>query len=184
MSDPATPPVTPPPAPAPDKPVPPSLEHTPDELIPEQWRGKVAEFRDEVKGWRLKAKEMEMKAQEAAEKAAAAEMTASQSLQAQQAATDRMMRAELKAAATAAGMVDLDGLKMADLSTVKLNDQGELEGAAELMEALKVAKPYLFKEVKSTSSTATPPAAAGKSTFRELSAEQQQATLRKMGLPI
>jgi hypothetical protein len=81
-------------------------------------------------------------------------------------------------------MVDMDGLKMADLSTVKLNDQGELEGASELMAALKVAKPYLFKEVKSTSSLATPPATSGKSTFRELSSDQQLATLRKMGLPI
>ena len=41
-------------------------------------------------------------------------------------------------------MVDLDGLKLADLSTVKLNEAGDVEGAEELMAAMKKAKPYLF----------------------------------------
>ena len=48
-------------------------------------------------------------------------------------------------------MVDLDGLKLADQSTVKLNDAGEVEGADALMEAMKKAKPYLFKDATSTS---------------------------------
>ncbi len=68
----------------------------------------------------------------------------------------RVIRAELKALATAAGMVDLDGLKLADLSTVRINKDGEVEGATELMEALKKAKPYLFGTA-TTSTTATPP---------------------------
>jgi hypothetical protein len=41
-------------------------------------------------------------------------------------------------------MVDLDGLKLADLSSVKLNEQGEVEGADALMESLKKSKPWLF----------------------------------------
>jgi hypothetical protein len=68
----------------------------------------------------------------------------------------RVIRAELKALAIAAGMVDLDGLKLADLSTVKINKDGEVEGAAEMMEALKKAKPYLFGAA-STSTTQRPP---------------------------
>ncbi len=77
--------------------------------------------------------------------------------EASKAAEQRIIRAELKAAAIAAGMVDLDGLKLADLSTVKLTEAGDVEGADALMTALKTAKPYLFGTPKS-GSTATPPA--------------------------
>ena len=55
-----------------------------------------------------------------------------------------------------AGMVDLDGLKLADLSGVKLNEAGEVEGAEALMEALKKSKPYLFG-APSSSTPGTPP---------------------------
>jgi hypothetical protein len=52
--------------------------------------------------------------------------------------------AELRARATAAGMVDLDGLKLADLSTVKIGAGGAVQGGAELMAGLRKARPYLF----------------------------------------
>jgi hypothetical protein len=68
-----------------------------------------------------------------------------------QAANERILRSELKAEAMKAGMVDLDGLKLADLSKVKLNEAGEVEGAEALMTELKKAKPYLFGAVGSTS---------------------------------
>ena len=68
----------------------------------------------------------------------------------------RVIRSELKALATAAGMVDLDGLKLADLSTVKINKDGEVEGAAEMMEALKKAKPYLFGTATTSTTHAKP----------------------------
>jgi hypothetical protein len=54
-------------------------------------------------------------------------------------------------------MVDLDGLKLADMSTVKLDDNGEVEGADALMEALKKAKPYLFGATTTTTSTEPKP---------------------------
>ena len=70
----------------------------------------------------------------------------------------QLMRAELKAEAIRAGMIDLDGLKLVDLSEVKFSGDGEVEGAAALMARLKKAKPWLFAAA-SSSSTATPPPA-------------------------
>jgi hypothetical protein len=68
----------------------------------------------------------------------------------------RLTRAQLKAEAIRAGMVDLDGLKLIDLSEVKLDVDGEIEGAPALMARLKKAKPWLFSAT-SLSSTAIPP---------------------------
>lgn len=70
--------------------------------------------------------------------------------------TARLIRAELKAEAVRAGMVDLDGLKLVDASAVKLNAQGDVEGAAALMTQMRRAKPWLFGGA-SSSSTAVPP---------------------------
>lgn len=118
----------------------------------------VRELRAENKGWRLKATQLETERdthKTAAEKAAA---DANDKVTvAQKAANERIIRAELKASALKAGMVDLDGLKLADLSKVKLNDAGEVEGADELMTELKKAKPYLFANA-SSSNSGEPPA--------------------------
>ena len=118
----------------------------------------VTELRNESKGYRLKAQEQEQRAKAAEEKAAAAEAAANaKAEEATKAANDRILRAELKAAAIKAGMVDLDGLKLADLSSVKLNDAGEVEGAEALMEQLKKDKPYLFGNTGTTTHTGDPP---------------------------
>ena len=118
----------------------------------------VSELRGENATYRTKAKEEAAK-REAAEAAAAkaAEEAEAKVKEASAAAEQRIIRAELKAEALKAGMVDLDGLKLADLSKVKLNDKGEVEGAEEMMKALKESKPYLFKEASSTSSTQKKP---------------------------
>ena len=50
-------------------------------------------------------------------------------------------------------MIDLDGLKLADLSKVKLLETGDIEGADALMEQMKKDKPYLFGKQTSTSPT-------------------------------
>jgi hypothetical protein len=70
----------------------------------------------------------------------------------------RLIRAELKAEAVRAGIVDLDGLKLLDLSAAKLDGRGEVEGAAQLLAQLKRAKPWLFG-ASSSSNPASPPAA-------------------------
>lgn len=119
----------------------------------------VSELRGENKTYRHKASEEAERAKKSDEAAQAAIKAADEKVaQATQAANERIKRAELKAAALQAGIVDTDGLKLADLSKVTINEEtGEVEGATELIEALKAAKPYLFGEVKSTSATKEPP---------------------------
>lgn len=118
----------------------------------------VKELREENKGWRLKATQLERERDEqktAAERAAAE--AEGKIKEAHTAAEQRVIRAELKAEALKAGMVDLDGLKLADLTKVKINDAGEIEGATELMEELKKAKPYLFGTTQNSSTPGNPP---------------------------
>ncbi len=69
----------------------------------------------------------------------------------------RLIRAELKAEAIKAGMVDLDGLQLLDSKTIKLNDQGEVEDGAEILAKLKRSKPWLFSVTTSSSAAAYPP---------------------------
>jgi Phage minor structural protein GP20 len=113
----------------------------------------VTELRAENRGWRLKHQESEQQKAEALKKVEDADKAADAKVkEANTAAEQRIIRAELKAAAVKAGMIDLDGLKLADLSKVKLGDDGEVVGADELMASLKKSKPYLFGTT-STSST-------------------------------
>ncbi len=76
----------------------------------------------------------------------------------------RLVRAELKAEAVRHGMVDLDGLKLLDPTSVEFDEAGEIRGASTVMRDMKRAKPWLFGPPGSggafSSSTATPPAAA------------------------
>jgi hypothetical protein len=117
----------------------------------------VHELREENKATRLKLEAESTRAKAAEEQREKDRVDADAKVKATNSAADaRVIRAELKALAVAAGMVDLDGLKLADLTTVKINKDGEVEGAAELMEALKKAKPYLFGTA-TTSSTTKPP---------------------------
>lgn len=118
----------------------------------------VRELREENKGWRLKASATEQErdaAKAAADKAAADAAAAVKA--ATDAANDRILRSELKAEALKAGMVDLDGLKLADLSTVKLKEDGTVEGAEAMLKALKEAKPYLFGSTQNSSPPGSPP---------------------------
>jgi hypothetical protein len=69
----------------------------------------------------------------------------------------RLIRAELKAEALRAGMVDLDGLKLLDLAEVKLTEAGEVADATNLLAKLKRAKPWLFGNTMSSSAAANPP---------------------------
>ena len=70
----------------------------------------------------------------------------------------RLVRAELKVEAIRAGMVDLDGLKLVDLSNLKLTKSGELENAGTIMSRLRQAKPWLFGTSSSSSPASPPPA--------------------------
>lgn len=70
----------------------------------------------------------------------------------------RLVLTELKAEALRAGIVDIDGLKLADMSTVKLNENGDVDGAAALVARLKRDKPWLFLGASSSSPAVPPPA--------------------------
>jgi hypothetical protein len=69
----------------------------------------------------------------------------------------RVIRAELKAEAVKAGMIDLDGLKLIEMSEVKLTDTGEISDAQGLLARLKRGKPWLFGAGVSSSAAANPP---------------------------
>lgn len=71
-------------------------------------------------------------------------------------AQERLLRAELKAEAVKAGMIDLDGLKLIDTDNLRLNEAGEVEGAAVLMARFKREKPWLFSGASSSTAAAAP----------------------------
>jgi len=73
---------------------------------------------------------------------------------------ERLVRAELKAHAVRAGMVDLDGLKLLDTSAVSLNERDEVVGAETLMAEARRAKPWLFAGASTSSPASAPPAQA------------------------
>ena len=147
----------------------------------------VRELREEAKAHRLTAQEqtaLAKTAQEAAVKATAdAEALIATS---KLAADEKLLRAELKAIALKAGIVDLDGLKLADVSKLKLNEQGELEKGEEFITELKAAKPYLFGTVGATTSTTKgKPAASASNTPVDVSAmtsEQYRAYKKSLGI--
>lgn len=69
----------------------------------------------------------------------------------------RIMRAELKAEAVKAGMIDLDGLKLIDIAELKQSEDGGVEDAAGLLAKLKKIKPWLFGGGKSSSAAVNAP---------------------------
>lgn len=158
----------------------------------------VQELRQENASYRTRALDAEKKAQEALDKAAAKEADAdakaakattdadTKAKETNAAAEQRIIRAELKAEAIKAGMVDIDGLKLADLSSVKIDEHGQVVGAEDLMKGLKESKPYLFKEATSTSSTSTPPAKDPPKPFdaRKATNDELKAKAREMGISI
>ena len=97
-------------------------------------------------------------------------------------ANERLIRAELKAEAVRAGMIDLDGLKLIDLTEVDLTQNGEVADAATILAKLKRAKPWLFGNVASSSAAANPPRPEPPRTrhARELSHEEWLAARAAM----
>ncbi len=69
----------------------------------------------------------------------------------------RLITANLRTEAVRAGMIDLDGLKLVDLSEVRLDENDKVVGGRKIMADLRRNKPWLFGVV-STSSAATAPA--------------------------
>ncbi len=88
---------------------------------------------------------------------ARAEMAEAALADAQAQAQAKLVRAELKAEAIRAGMIDLDGLKLLDLSEVQLSEAGELVDPKAIFTKLKRSKPWLFSGVASSSAASHVP---------------------------
>ncbi|WP_175969631.1 hypothetical protein [Burkholderia sp. BCC0322] len=142
----------------------------------------VSELREEAKMWRLKFQERDGQFNEASKKLTDSETAHKTALtDADTRANQRVMRAELKAHAVKAGLVDMEALDLLDLSSVKFNDKGELEGVDALFEAAKKAKPYLFGAQNTGSTEKKPPPAENTpKDVRNLSAAEYEAEKAKM----
>jgi hypothetical protein len=68
----------------------------------------------------------------------------------------RLIVANLRTEAVRAGMVDLDGLKLIDMSGVRLGDDDTVAGGRKIMEDLRRNKPWLFGSGSSSSASAAP----------------------------
>lgn len=98
-------------------------------------------------------------------------------------ASGRLIQAELKSQAIQAGIVDLDGLRLAEIDGLSVNEAGDVQGAEEAIASLRKHKPYLFAVDRSGMATGTtaqlqrPPSPAQPSTVdaRSLSREAWQA---------
>lgn len=118
----------------------------------------VRELREENKSHRLSNQELAAKVKAAEEALANATKDLDTKLsEEKKASNQRVLMAELKVAAKDAGLIDLDALKLADLSKVVLKDDGTIEGVDTLFKGLKETKPYLFGAASSSSTTEPPP---------------------------
>lgn len=68
----------------------------------------------------------------------------------------RLVAANLRTEAVRAGMVDLDGLKLVDLSSVRLGVDDKIIDARKIMDDLRRNKPWLFAGVSSSSPAMAP----------------------------
>jgi hypothetical protein len=68
----------------------------------------------------------------------------------------RLVTANLRTEAVRAGMVDLDGLKLMDLSQVQLDDNDKIIDGGKLMSELRRSKPWLFGRPSSSSVASAP----------------------------
>jgi hypothetical protein len=68
----------------------------------------------------------------------------------------RLVVANLRTEAVRAGMVDLDGLKLVDLSNVALDSNDKVIGARKMMDDLRREKPWLFGAASSSSAAVAP----------------------------
>jgi len=191
-----------PPAPAavaaPAKPVaaaPNPLLEGPIEDVPDAWREHARELRRENAALRERTKQVDEAAAQAkindAVKKAVDEQAAKTEglLKAERDASDkRTIAAEVRLAATKLGIVDLDGLKLADISKLTVNaETGEVTGVDELMTEFKTARPYLFKEPASGSShpgAAPKPAPEAKFDAAKATPDELKAEAKRRGLTL
>jgi hypothetical protein len=140
-------------------------------------RDYVQELRRENEQWRHKARGHESEAAKARNEAQAA------IAEARRAADARIIQAELKAAALAAGMIDVEGLKLLDTSGVELNEEGNIVIPTTLFADAKKAKPWMFGQASTSSTAATPKIEPAKTkSVREMDDKERRAFEREHGI--
>lgn len=122
----------------------------------------------------------------ASETAAALEAERKSRADADETARVRLIKAELKAAAVAARIIDPRDLSLLDMTGVKVADDGTVEGAEEMIAAFKKDRPYLFGGDGSTSTPTrgdTPSAAkAAPKNAKDLSPSDRNEALASLGI--
>ncbi len=68
----------------------------------------------------------------------------------------RLVAANLRTEAVKAGMIDLDGLKLVDLSSVTLDANDKIVDGRKIMDGLRREKPWLFGATSSSSAALAP----------------------------
>jgi hypothetical protein len=68
----------------------------------------------------------------------------------------RLVIANLRTEAVRSGMIDLDGLKLVDLSAVRMGNDDKIIGGRKLMDDLRRTKPWLFGMTSSSSAAIAP----------------------------
>jgi len=84
----------------------------------------------------------------------------------------RMIETEVKAQAISAGIKDVEFVKLVDMSTVRLDDNGNIVGADTVIKDFKTRKPDLFgaeKKFSSSSNSEVPEQKSSKTDARSLS---------------
>ena len=143
----------------------------------------LARVRAEHDGLLTAAQQRATDAAAAAEKARADAATATAALS--ERATQRVINAELRAAAARAGIVDLDAVKLFDASAIKAAEDGSVTIPDDFFAKAKEAKPYLFGAPPAdTSSRQKPPPAEPPKVkhAREWTPEERIAFEKKNGL--
>jgi len=163
----------------------------PLEEIPGQWREHARELRRENARFRELVKQDDVKRIDAAVAAAKAEheaQTVALLRSAREKADARVISAEVRAAARAMGICDLDALTLLDLSQVTVDpESGAVAGVTPALEAFRQSKPYLFKDVpRDTTQTRGAPRPVGDARFdaRRATREELEADAKARGLRI
>ena len=162
--------------------------HKPAETFSREY---VHELREENKATRLKLQEEATARKAAEEKAASAEKAAQENITtetaaATQRANERIIRTELKVVALKEGLVDLDDLKLLDVSGIEVDDDGNIKGAEDIIKKFKEDKPHKFGEA-STSHNVKPPKKddlGDPKKVKDMTPEERKAEARKLGISI
>lgn len=77
---------------------------------------------------------------------------------------DKLIDAKIEAQAVAAGIKDLEFVKLMDKSSVKIDEKGDVQGVSEAINAFKTRKPELFGTEKKFSSSSNAAVSTGTGT--------------------